>query len=292
VESVTDSRFGVRSMAADLRRVLVRPPSAGGDFVGAGWLGVPDPLALRRQHDAFCTLLGSLGSEVVVAAPADGLVDAVFVYDPAFVTGRGGIVLRSPKPARAGEAAIVGADLEAAGVPVIGRLEGDAHADGGDLLWLDGDTLAAGRTLRTNAEGHRQLAGLLRQESAAVERFDMPYDRGAGSCLHLMSVISPVTADLAVVYEPLAPVPLLEALDERQIRRVRVPDEEYPSLACNVLAVRPGVVIMVEGNPQTRRLLEAEGVEVNTFDGSELCVKGEGGPTCLTRPLLRELARV
>ena len=278
-------------MTDDLHRVLVRPPSTSGDFLGAGWLGMPDPSALLRQHEAFCSLLSALGSEVVVAAAAESLVDAVFMYDPAFVTRRGGIVLHSPKPARAPEALIVGADLEAAGVPVIGSLEGEARADGGDLLWLDPDTLAAGRTLRTNAEGHRQLAALLLDEDAVLERFDMPYDRGAGSCLHLMSVISPVAADLAVVYEPLAPVPLLEALDERAIRRVRIPDDEYPTLACNILAVRPGVVIMLEGNPQTRRLLEAEGVEVHVFDGSELCVKGEGGPTCLTRPLLRAPSR-
>jgi N-dimethylarginine dimethylaminohydrolase len=279
------AQFGVRSMTAPLRRVLVSAPALTGDFAAAGWR-TPDPVLLERQHEDFCELLSALGCEVVLAAPEEGLVDAVFPYDPAFVTGAGTIVLQMAKPQRQLEPTRLGAACEAAGVPISGRLTGAARADGGDLFWLDETTLAAGRGYRTNAEAHRQLAELLAREGATLERCDLPHDRGAGHVLHLMSVVSPVADNLAVVFEPLAPVSLLELLDERGIRRIPIDPDEYETIACNVLAVRPGVVIVADGNPKTRQALEAAGCEVHAYAASELS-KGDGGPTCLTRPLLR-----
>ncbi len=218
--------------------------------------------------------------------PLEGLVDACYVYDPVLVTGAGTVVLRSAKAVRAGEAAPLATDLEALGVPVVARLEEPARADGGDMLWLDERTLLAGRGYRTNAQAHRQLAAVLAGEGVALERCDLPHDRGPEHLLHLMSVVSPVAGDLAVVFEPLAPVPLLEELRARGVRWVAVEPEEYDTLGCNVLAVRPGVVVMAAGNPRTRRALEVEGCEVHVYEASELS-KGDGGPTCLTRPLLR-----
>jgi dimethylargininase len=273
-------------MTATLRRVLVSSPALQGDFAAAGWRQ-PDPLLLERQHEAFCELLDGLGCEVVVASAPDGLVDAVFTYDPVFVTGAGSIVLQMAKPQRQGEAERLAAACESAGVPVAGRLSGAARADGGDLFWVDDRTLAAGRGYRTNAEAHRQLGEILAREGATLERCDLPHDRGAGHVLHLLSVVSPVADNLAVVFEPLAPVPLLELLDERGIRRVPIDPDEYETIGCNVLAVRPGVVVVADGNPNTRRALEAVGVEVHEYAASELS-KGDGGPTCLTRPLLRQ----
>ena len=171
-------------------------------------------------------------------------------------------------------------------MPIAGRLSGGARADGGDLFWIDDHTLAAGRGYRTNAEAHRQIAEILAHEGATLERCDLPHDRGAAHVLHLLSVVSPVADQLAVVFEPLAPVPLLELLDERGIRRVPIDADEYETIGCNVLAIRPGVVVVADGNPKTRRALEAVGVEVHVYAASELS-KGDGGPTCLTRPLLR-----
>src|SRR6266542_1446328 len=178
------------------------------------------------------------------------------------------------------------ADLEALGVPVVGRLDGAAVADCGDLLWLDDRTLLAGRGYRTNAEAHRQLAAILAAEGVVLDRCDLAHDQGPERLLHLLSVVSPVAEDLAVVFEPLAPVPLLEELLARMVRWVPVDPDEYATLGSNVLAVRPGVVVMADGNPRTRRALEAEGCEVHVYPASELA-KGNGGPTCLTRPLLR-----
>jgi dimethylargininase len=273
-------------MTATLRRVLVSAPALEGDFAAAGWRS-PDAPLLQRQHETFCELLDALGCEVVVASAPDGLVDAVFAYDPVFVTGAGSIVLQMAKPQRRGEEERLAAACSAAGVPITGRLSGNARADGGDLFWVDDHTLAAGRGYRTNAEAHRQIAAILEREGATIERCDLPHDRGAGHVLHLLSVVSPVADNLAVVFEPLAPVPLLELLDERGIRRVPIDPDEYETIGCNVLAVRPGVVVVADGNPNTRRALEAVGVEVHEYAASELS-KGDGGPTCLTRPLLRQ----
>jgi N-dimethylarginine dimethylaminohydrolase len=281
----TAAAFGVRSMSADLRRVLVVRPTTTGDFAGAGWRQ-PDTDALVRQHDAFVELLDGLGVEVVVATAPEGMVDACFAYDPVFVTGAGSIELRQAKPARQGEPSFLLAELDKAGVPEVSRLTGPATADGGDMCWLDETTLAVGRGYRTNAAAHAQLTEILSWEGVTVERADLPHHLGAAHVMHLMSVLSPVAPDLAVVFEPLAPVPLLELLAERGYRTVAADPDELDDQGCNVLAVRPGVVVMADSAPRTRAALERAGVEVHTYRATEIN-KGDGGPTCLTRPLLR-----
>lgn len=280
------ARLGVRSMSAPLRRVLLRAPSVTGDFAAAGWR-TPDTGLLARQHEAFGQLLTDLGCQVDIAPPADGLVDATYVRDPALVTGAGALVFQMAKPARAAEPALLGSALSAAGVPVVARLHGAARADGGDFIWLDERTVLAGRSYRTNAEGLRQVAQILASEGAGLESVDLPHDRGPGHVLHLMSLISPVADDLAVVYPPLAPVALMQTLAERGVRVVPVAAEEYQTMGCNVLAVRPRQVVMVNGNPRIRAALEAAGCEVHGYDGGEISLKGDGGPTCLTAPIWR-----
>jgi dimethylargininase len=286
VSSELQTAYGVTSNVARLRRVLVRTPATSGDFAGAGWRQ-PDPALLLRQHAAFCELLAGLGCDVVEAPAVEGLVDACYMYDSAFTVGDGAIVLRSAKPAREDEWAPAAEALEAAGVPVLAHLQDDARADGGDLLYLDSATLVAGRGYRTNGAAHRQLAALLAPRGVTVERVDLVHDLGPAHVLHTMSFISPVAADLAVVFERLMPVPLVELLRERGIRTIPVDEDEYLTMACNVLPVRPGVVVVVEGNPRARRAMEAAGVEVHAYDGSEISLKGDGGPTCLTRPIWR-----
>jgi N-dimethylarginine dimethylaminohydrolase len=278
--------YGVRSMTARLRRALLVRPVSRGDFAAAGWSAAPDSHDLRAEHDAFVKLLDGLGVEVSVVEAPDGLVDACYAYDPVFVTGAGAVVLRMAKAARAAEPDFLAAELERIGVPLAGRLHGPALADGGDMLWLDERTLGVARGYRTNGAAHRQLAELLRAEGVTVERFDLPHDRGPAYVLHLLSVVSPLADDLALVHEPLAPVALLEALDERGIRRVCCAPEELETQGCNVLAVAPGVVVLADGNPLTRRALERAGCDVHVYRAAELN-KGDGGPTCLTRPVLR-----
>jgi N-dimethylarginine dimethylaminohydrolase len=279
-------RFGVSSMCLPLRRVLVRQPATAGDFAAAAWRQ-PDPGLLLAQHGAFCELLASLGCEVDVAAAIDGMVDATYIRDPGLVTQRGGVVFQMSKPARQDEPGYLGTALEAAGVPVVARLDGAARADGGDFVWLDPQTLVIGRSYRTNAAGVAQLRTIMAAEGVTVLSVDLPHDLGPEHVLHLMSFLSPVADDLAVVFPPLAPVALIETLADRGVGVVTVDAAEYATMACNVLAVRPRQVIMLEGNPATRRALEQHGCEVHCYDGSEISLKGDGGPTCLTQPLLR-----
>ena len=276
----------MRSTTAALRRALLSEP-ADGDFESAGWLRRPDLDRLRAQHAAFAELLAGLGVDVTVLPPADGLVDGCFAYDPVLVTERGVVELQMAKPARIEEPARLVAALAELGVQSAGRLEDGAVADAGDMFWLDERTLAVARGYRTNAAAHDQLAAILAAEGAVVERFDLSHHRGPENLLHLLSVVSPVADELALVYEPLCPVPLLEALDDRGIRRLHCDPDELELQGCNVLAVRPGVVVMADTAPRTRRILEQAGCEVHVYEASELNL-GEGGPTCLTQPVLRQ----
>lgn len=277
---------GVRSSVSRLRRVAVRRPAITGDFAGAGWR-LPDPAGLLAQHDGFVGVLAALGVEVVVLDAAEGEVDACFTYDPCFVTGQGLVEFVQAKPARKAEAGQLAAELSAHGVPTVARLAAPALADGGDFCWLGPDLLLGGRGYRTNQAAHDQLAAHLAAEDARLFTVDMPHDRGPEHVLHLMSCLSPVADDLAVVFEPIAPVALLQLLADREVDWIAVDPDEYESLGSNVLAVAPGVVVMFDGNPRTRRALEARGVEVHAVAAHEIA-KGDGGPTCLTRPLLRD----
>ena len=278
--------YGVTSMIAPLRRVLVRRPATAGDFAGAAWR-TPDPGRLAAQHEAFCSLLAELGAEVEVAEALDGQVDAVYMHDPMVMTGRGGIPLRMAKPARTQEPGHAAAELARLGIPVVGTLEAPAYADGGDRYWIDDATMAIGLGYRTNRAGADALAALVAPEGVTVEAYDMPHDQGPGSVLHLQSFLSGVADGLCVVYEPLAPVRLLQDLRERGTDWIAISHDAYLAMGCNILAVRPGVVVMVDGVPDVRRALEARGIEVHVYDGSDLSLKGDGGPTCLTQPLLR-----
>jgi N-dimethylarginine dimethylaminohydrolase len=281
--------FGAQSMTAPLREVLVKRPAAAfgtaHDDPAHGFLHPVDLAAAQREHDALTGILSDLGATVHELGEEHD-PDLTYTFDPVLVTDRGVIPLRPGKPNRVGEELVIERWLNAHGVPTQGRIEGDGRAEGGDTFWLDERTLCVGRTLRTNRAGVEQLRAILQPE-VEVEVFDVPYWRGAGELIHLMSVISPIADDLSVVYMPLLPCGLLEMLLERGTRLVEVPDEEFLTLGCNVLAVRPGVAVMAEGNPITRSRLEAAGAETHAFAAGEVGVNGSGGPTCLTRPILR-----
>ena len=280
--------YGCQSQTATLRRVLVRPPRAEdcARWREFGWRTEPDPAGIAAEHEAFAAELADFGAEVVFAEePLPGALDAIYTHDPALVADTGAILLRPSKELRRNEPEALGRDLERAGVPVAARLEAPALAEGGDTLWLDERTLLVGLGYRTNEAG----AEALRQALPGVEvlTFDLPHYRGPGEVLHLLSFISPLDADLALVYPPLTPTRLLQLLAERGVRTVEVPDEEYHSMGCNVLALGPRVALALDGNPGTRRRMEAAGVDVRVYKGDELSLKGDGGATCLTRPLLR-----
>jgi N-dimethylarginine dimethylaminohydrolase len=280
--------FGVSSMVAPLREVLVyRPGSAFAAAFDEPAHGYRQPVDLDladKEHTAFVDLLESLQVNVHLLGDEVSGPDAIYQYDPSLVTRRGAILLRSGKPTRRGEEDVQAEWYQRNGIPIVGRIEVPGTVDGGDVFWLDEETLCVGRTLRTNNAGIEQLTALVDE---TVHVFDMPYDAGPDECLHLLSVISPVSERLAVAELERMPVGLYRLCVERGVELIPIPKEELATLACNVLAVAPGVVVMLDGNPVTRGRLEGVGVEVHTFSGQEICLNGSGGPTCLTRPIRR-----
>lgn len=280
--------YGAQSMTAPLHEVLVkRPGPAFGrafDDPAHGYRHPVDLALAVREHDAFVDVLTRLGVNVHELGAETDSPDLVYQFDPLLVTDRGAIPLRSGKANRLGEEVVVEAWTTAHGIPTLGRIEAPGTVDGGDTFWLRPDLLCIGRSLRTNRSGAAQLASIW---GGQVEVFDVAYDNGPDECLHLLSAISPVADDLAVVYLPLLPAGLYELVRDLGIRLIEVPAEEFPTLGSNVLAVRPGVVVLGEGNPTTARRLAEAGCEVHQYSAQEIGINGSGGPTCLTRPILR-----
>lgn len=279
----------IQDQTSKLHRVLVRPPvpDDAAAWQAYDWRAAPDPMVALDQHQAFRAALEASGAEVVSGTTrVPGNPDSIYAYDPALMTDAGAILLRPGKEGRRGEPDAYAADLEAAGVPIAGRLSDPATAEGGDMFWLDATTLLIGRGYRTNDAGIEQLRVLLAPR-ADVIAFDLPHLHGPRECLHLMSFISPLDRDLAIVFLSLMPVRLVELLRERGIGFVEVPEDEFDSMGPNVLALGPRVALALEGNPESLRRMEAAGVDVTTYVGTDISLKGDGGPTCLTKPLVR-----
>ena len=283
--------WGGQSMVAPLRRVLVRRPAApasGHDYARFGYPRTVDHERAVREHEAFRVVLAEAGAEVIAAGPdEDGLLDAIFAYDPSLTTDAGAVLLRPGKEARLPEIALAERTYAELDIPIIGRIEAPGTVEGGDTLWLDEETLAVGRGYRTNDEGIRQLRVILAPLGIGVLTVDLPHWRGPNECLHLMSFISPVAERLAVVYLPLMSVPFVEELQRRGWAFIEAPDEEFATHGCNVLALAPRRVLVCDGNPVTRSRLESAGCAVTAYTGDEISHNRAGGPTCLTRPLLR-----
>lgn len=285
---LTSQLFGGQNMTETLRRVLVRPPRAAGfaTWREYGWRAEPDVDKLVEEHESFCNALAAGGAEVVLAETSLRTdPDAIYVFDPAIVSDSGAIVLRPGKEGRLVEMDAIAADFEHAGVPIAARLEAPASADGGDTIWLDESTLLVGRGYRTNDDGIQTLRTAL--PDVEVLAFDLPHLHGSDVVLHLLSLLSPLDDDLVVAYLPLLPVRLVQLLQELEIRIVEVPDDEFETMGPNVLALAPRVALALEGNEETKKRLEGAGVDVSLYRGDEISRKGDGGPTCLTRPLLR-----
>lgn len=291
---MSDQRFGAEDRAGRLARVMMRAPGpamAAAD--PAAWHYGPgfDPAAAAAEHAALAALVAGSGAEVEwLEAADDGLSDAVFVQDPSLVTRAGAVVLNMGKPLRRGEADLHAAAYARLGVPVIGRLGGAATVEGGDCVWLDPQTLAVGRGARSNQAGIDALGAILAPHGIAVAAWDLPYGAGPAACLHLMSLISPVGPRAALVYLPLMPFALWSDLVARGWDLIPAPEAEFTGsngLSLNVLMLAPGDIVMIDGYPQTRAALERAGCRVQVFPGQALCVACEGGPTCLTRPILR-----
>ncbi|MFO1088968.1 MAG: arginine deiminase family protein [Hyphomicrobiales bacterium] len=278
-----------------LSRVAVRRPEAAfqseariaEEWRPLNYHAAPDLAQANAEYRAFEAVLKSVADDVVALPDAPGLgLDSLYVRDSLIVTPAGIVEAAMGKPARVNEPARNASLLKSAGFEVIGRIEPPGKIEGGDLVWIDRNTLLVGLGYRTNAASVDQLRAVTGGRFA-IHTFDLPHYKGRSDVFHLMSVLSPVDRDLAVVYLPLMPVRLVEFLEERGIRFVEVPEDEFPTMGCNVLALAPRHVVLVEGNLETERRLRAAGCRVEAIKGAEICRKGEGGPTCLTRPLIR-----
>ena len=285
-------------MVDPIRRVLIKHPrdayrdqvNVDHQYQQLNYSDVPDFKKSLIDYGTFAGLLESFGIEVHYLPEDESTsLDSIYTHDPCVVTNSGVILCLMGKKDRLSESVVMENYFQSINVPILGRIETPGTLEGGDVVWLDERTLAVGEGYRSNAEGIRQLKTLLGNLVDEVISVPLPHWTGSGDCLHLMSNVSPIDHDLYLVYSRLLPVPFRKYLLDRQIQLIEVPDEEYDSMGCNVLTTAPRKVIMIEGNPITRQLLEHEGVEIHTYDGSEISLKGAGGPTCLTRPFLRSL---
>ncbi len=279
-----------QSMVAPLLQVVVKSPMAAGasDWELAGWHSAPHLPTAEAEHAALCSVLAAAGADVV-ALGSDGRTgaDSIYVHDPCLATDDGVLMLTPGKPSRRAEAPALADALAGAGIPIAGSIEWPATVEGGDLVWLDRRTLLVGRSLRTNAAGVAALRTWFAPRGVTVVEVPLPWGDGPAACLHLMSLMSLLDDDLAVVHRPLLPVPLVERLLDAGVQLVDIAADEYDTQACNVLALAPRDMVMLAGNERTAERLEAVGCRVRLIDGAEMSRKGDGGPTCLTRPVWR-----
>lgn len=287
------SSYGVTSMVSQLKVVALRRPGAILDADPQKWhyAGPIDAGALSAQFSGFVELLKSTGVVIRwLPDDPDDLADSIFTFDPSFLTASGAVLMRPGKELRRPEVELHRAFYRAEGIPILGEISAPGLLEGGDCMWLDSDTLAVGRGFRTNQVGIDQLAEILSGEGVSLEVFDLPSHLGPEACLHLLSIVNPLDDDLALVHRPLLPVALQMLMLERGYELLDVPIDEFHrslGLSLNVLALAPRQVVAIDGFPETRATMKAHGCEVTVFAADELCLPCEGGPTCLTRPLLR-----
>lgn len=286
--------YGSQEMSARLRRVMMRRPGQsllsadpakwhyGPTFNGEKALG---------QYAEFARLVEASGAEILwLEDGGDGMADAMFTHDPSLMTAEGALILSMGKPLRRNEPSLHEAAYKAAGIPILGRVEAPGTVEGGDCIWVNSKTLAIGRGVRSNQAGIEQVQALLQPLGVTVLTFDLPLWAGEAACLHLMSVMSPLADDLALVHAPLMPAAFYLMLRDMGIKLIHAPEDEFAAssgLNLNVLPLSPGKVIAVAGFPGTKAVMEAAGCTVETFEADALCIACEGGPTCLTRPVWR-----
>ncbi len=288
--------YGIQSEVGKIESILIkhaRDAFVSQEQIDHSWEDLnyynrPDFEKAVSEYDDFAGLMQKAGVDIHFLPQNDATgLDSMYPRDAVVISPRGAILCRMGKEERSDEPAAVADFLRELNIPMLGSIDGSGRLEGGDLIWLDSRTLVVGQGYRTNEEGIRQLKELTSGFVKNLIVVPLPHWEGPEDVFHLMSIISPIDHDLAVVYSRLMPVPFRQLLLDRGIKLVEVPDSEFDSMACNILAIEPRKCIMLSGNPKTKALLEKEGVEVLEYDGQEISRKGAGGPTCLTRPLLR-----
>lgn len=280
-----------------LKSVLLKPAEAAfqsQEKIASEWkeLNYSSSVSLKKsldEYSAFQSQFEVLGAQIFSLPVSETSMDSIYCRDAALATDFGLILCNMGKAARNSEPLAIETYCEEKGIKVLGKVESPGTCEGGDMCWLDEKTLAIGHTYRTNLEGIRQLRHLLEPRGIEVFQVELPHYKGPSDVFHLMSIISPLDKDLAMVYSPLMPIYFREELLKRGFSLVECPEEEFDSMGCNVLALAPRKCLLVKGNPISVERLKAEGCEVIEYDGQEISQKGCGGPTCLSRPIEREI---
>ena len=291
-----NKEFGCQDMTSTIRKVLIKDPKSAyknqanidTQYNELNYFGKPDFEISLKDYDSFKSILHNNGIEIH-CLPSDDItsLDSIYTHDPCLVSNSGVILCSMGKDLRRKEPGMISNYFESLGIPIIGRISSPGKLEVGDIVWIDNRTVAVGVGYRSNFEGIMQLKQILSDDIDEIIPVHLPHWTGPADCLHLMSNVSPIDENLFLVYSKLLPVSFREYLLSRKIKLIEVPDEEYESMGCNVLAIAPRKVIMIEGNNITKKILEDEGVEIFTYPGLEISNKGAGGPTCLTRPFLR-----
>lgn len=241
------------------------------------------------QYNQLTSLIESFGTEILMLPKNDETnLDSIYTHDAGIATSEGMIICNMGKEIRKNEPMALKNFLIENNLPIIGEIKDSGIIEGGDIIWINERTVAVGEGYRTNKKGIQQLRDILGNQVDDIIPVPLPHWLGPENCLHLMSNVSPVDHNLFLIYPKLLPVKFIKFLKSQNIKLIKVPDKEYESMACNVLPLAPKKCIMMSGNPITKTLLESNNVEVFTYDGSEISLKGAGGPTCLTRPIYRQ----
>jgi len=253
-----------------------------------GFQHPPDFAAAQTQHEILCGLLTEGGAEVVSLPPAESLtLDAVYAHDASLATDYGLVLMNPGKKNRVAEARAHADFCEQLGIPLFGEIGPPGTSESGDIVWLDSRTLLIGDGYRTNKAGIEQMRSLLSAKNVEVLSAPLPYGRGPSACLHLMSLMSMLDEQTILVDLPWLAVETVELLKARGFHLIEIEYSERETLACNVLSLGRRRLIALEENAQTNQRMRDAGFDVCTFPGSEIGINGAGGPTCLTRPLLR-----
>jgi len=295
-EKLNEHSFNGHSMTGELMRVLVCPPgNAGWDSARAGaWrdLGfqhAPDFAVAASQHEVLCRLLSESGAEVLRLPAAEALtLDAAYTHDASLATDYGLVLMNPGKKSRMAEAKTHAEFCGALGIPVLGEVAQPGTSEAGDIVWLDSKTLLIGHGYRTNKNGIEQIRSILAPKNVEVLAAPLPYGPGPSACLHLMSLMSMLDENTILVDLPWLAVETVELLKARKFKLIEIDYSERDTLACNVLALGNNRLVAIEENVKTNQRLREAGFDVRTFAGAEICINGGGGPTCLTRPLLRK----
>jgi len=283
-------------MVDPIKKILLKHPKSAfinqktinEQYLKLNYLEAPNFNKAILDYENFVSLLKSFDIELhYLPEDKSTSLDSIYTHDPCVISNNGVIICNMGKKSRLPESNNIEKFFNSIQIPILGKIKTPGILEGGDVVWIDNKTIAVGEGYRTNREGIEQLRYLLSDQVETVISVPMPHWNGPQDCLHLMSNLSPIDHNLYLVYSRLLPVSFRKYLLDQNIELIDVPDEEYESMGCNVLAVAPRKVIMISGNSKTKQLLEKNNVEVYTYDGTEISIKGAGGPTCLTRPFLR-----